>query len=76
MHTHKTVLTSAKSGVKVERGKLLLVVSRQEFSAVGTLIEQLSLLVAKVFFQQECGIFPTYTGYMSVSRVCKAGPDQ
>ena len=65
MHTHKTVLTSVKSGVnrgvnsgvKVKRGKLWLAVSRQEFSAVETLIEQLSLLIDKVFSNKDLEFF-------------------
>ena len=51
------MLTSVKSGVKVERGKLWLAVSRQEFSAVGTLIEQLSLLVDKVCSNENVEFF-------------------
>ena len=57
-YTHtKLRLTSVKSDVKEERGKLWLVVSRQEFSAVGALVEQLSLLVDKVCTNEDVEFF-------------------
>ena len=46
-----------KSDVKQERGKLWLVVSRQEFSAVGALVEQLGLLVDKVRNNEDVEFF-------------------
>ena len=59
------MLTSVKSDVKgdvkgdvnEERGKLWLVVSRQEFSAVRALVEQLSLLVYKVRSNKDMEFF-------------------
>ena len=43
-----SVKSDVKGDVKQERGKPWLVVLRQEFSAVGALVEQLGLLVDKV----------------------------
>ena len=48
---------NVKSDVKQERGKLWLVVSRQEFSAVGALVEQLDLLVDKVRSNKDVEFF-------------------
>ena len=46
-----------KSDVKQERGKLWLVVSRQEFSAVGALVARLGLLVDKVLSNKDVEFF-------------------
>ena len=51
------MLTSVKCDVKEERGKLWLVVSRQEFLAVGALVEQLGLLVEKVRSNKDVEFF-------------------
>ena len=52
-----SVKSDVKGDVKQERGKLWLVVSRQEFSAVGALVEQLGLLVDKIRSNKDVEFF-------------------
>ena len=52
-----SVKSDVKGDVKQERGKLWLVVSRQELTAVGALVEQLGLLVDKVRSNKDVEFF-------------------
>ena len=57
MGKHDRSRRSDYSNVKQKRGKLWFVVSRQEFSAVGALVEQLDLLVDKVRSNKDVEFF-------------------